>query len=253
MATSNARDIKSVPTLELLAEIKRRLLGAASSDEQKQHKKNIILVGPPGSGKGTQAPVIKDKYELCHLATGDLLRAAVAANTDMGKKAKAVMESGGLVSDDIVIGIISDNIKTPECGKGFILDGFPRTVAQAEALDKMLVEEKAGALSAVIEFKVPDETLVERIVGRLIHPASGRSYHEKFHPPKMAMTDDVTGEPLVRRKDDNAETLKKRLSAFHEQTKPVVDYYASKGLYSPVDADRPAASVKETISSILQG
>lgn len=214
-------------------------------------KKNIILVGPPGSGKGTQAPIIKEKYELCHLATGDLLRAAVAEGTEMGKKAKAVMESGGLVSDDIVIGIIKDNIKTPDCKKGFILDGFPRTVAQAEALDKMLVSEKAGALNAVIEFKIPDEVLVERICGRWIHAASGRSYHEKFAPPKVPGKDDVTGEPLMQRKDDNAATLKSRLVAFHSQTKPVVDYYSKQGLYAPVDANQKSDTVKAAIAAIL--
>ena len=128
-----------------------------------------------------QAPVIKDKYSLCHLATGDLLRAAVAAGTELGKKAKEVMESGGLVSDDLVVGIIQDNISTPECSKGFILDGFPRTVEQAKKLDEMLVDQNAGTIDAVIEFKVPDETLVESICGRLVHPASGRSYHTKFH------------------------------------------------------------------------
>jgi len=214
-------------------------------------KKNIILVGPPGSGKGTQAPIIKDKYSLCHLATGDLLRAAVAAGTEMGKKAKAVMESGGLVSDDIVIGIIKDNIKSPECKKGFILDGFPRTVGQAEALDKMLVSEGAGKLNAVIEFKIPDEVLVERICGRWIHAASGRSYHEKFAPPKVAGKDDVTGEPLMKRKDDNEATLKSRLGAFHAQTKPVVDYYSKQGLYAPVDANQKSDTVKAAIAAIL--
>lgn len=214
-------------------------------------RKNIILVGPPGSGKGTQAPIIKEQHCLCHLATGDLLRAAVAAGTEMGKKAKAVMESGGLVSDDIVIGIIKDNIKSPECKKGFILDGFPRTVAQAEALDKMLVSEKAGKLNAVIEFKIPDEVLVERICGRWIHAASGRSYHEKFAPPKVPGKDDVTGEPLMKRKDDNEATLKSRLGAFHAQTKPVVDYYSKQGLYSPLDANQPSDTVKAAIAAIL--
>ena len=177
-----APDLSSIPTLDLLSEIKARL--------EAPKTKNIVLIGPPGSGKGTQAPIIKDKYSLCHLATGDLLRAAVAAGTEMGKKAKAVMESGGLVSDDIVVGIIKDNIKTPECSKGFILDGFPRTVAQAESLDSMLVSERVGKIDAVLEFKVPDEILVDRICGRLIHAASGRSYHEKFavrpcHPPLL--------------------------------------------------------------------
>jgi len=236
-------DLARASTTDLLAELKRRM--------ESPPKKNIILVGPPGSGKGTQAPLIKDKYKLCHLATGDLLRAAVAAGTEMGKAAKEVMEKGGLVSDEIVIGIIKDNISTPDCGNGFILDGFPRTVVQAEKLDGMLTSEGVGHIDHVIEFKVPDATLVERICGRLIHPASGRSYHEKFHPPKVAGKDDETGEPLVKRKDDNEETLKKRLDAFHKQTKPVVDYYAKQGLYSPVDADRKADSVSATIAAIL--
>jgi len=235
--------LRSVSTLDLLAEVKRRL--------ETPPKKNIILIGPPGSGKGTQAPIIKENYCLCHLATGDLLRAAVAAGTEMGKKAKAVMESGGLVSDDIVVGIIKDNIKSPDCEKGFILDGFPRTVGQAEKLDEMLTSERVGKLDAVIEFKIPDEVLVERICGRLIHAASGRSYHEKFHPPKVPGLDDVTGEPLMKRKDDNEATLKNRLGAFHDQTKPVVDYYAKQGLYSPIDANRKSDTVKAAISAIL--
>jgi len=236
--------LSKVPTLDLLSELKRRL--------EEPQTKNIILIGPPGSGKGTQAPIIKDKWSLCHLATGDLLRAAVAAGTEMGKKAKAVMESGGLVSDDIVVGIIKDNIKSPECEKGFILDGFPRTVPQAQMLDEMLVSERVGKIDAVIEFKVPDEILVDRICGRLIHAASGRSYHEKFAPPKVPGVDDITGEPLTRRKDDNAETLKSRLGAFHKQTKPVVDFYAAKGLYSPVDANQKADTVKGAIAAILK-
>lgn len=215
-------------------------------------KKNIILVGPPGSGKGTQAPIIKEKYSLCHLATGDLLRAAVAAGTEMGKKAKAVMESGGLVSDDIVIGIIKDGVNSTECAKGFILDGFPRTVVQAEKLDEMLESEKLGKIGSVIEFKVPDSILVERICGRLIHPPSGRSYHEKFAPPKVPGVDDVTGEPLVKRPDDNEATLTKRLAAFHAQTKPVVDYYAKQGLYSPIDANQKFDTVKAAIAAILK-
>jgi len=169
----------------------------------------------------------------------------------MGKKAKAVMESGGLVSDDIVVGIIKDNIKSPECKKGFILDGFPRTVGQAKQLDEMLVHENVGNIDSVIEFKVPDQILVDRICGRLIHAPSGRSYHEKFAPPKVAGKDDVTGEPLTRRKDDNADTLKSRLTAFHQQTKPVVDYYAAKGLYSPIDANQKSDTVKAAIAAVL--
>jgi adenylate kinase len=236
-------DLAKVSTVDLLAELKARL--------ETPPTKNIVLIGPPGSGKGTQAPIIKDKYQLCHLATGDLLRAAVAAGTELGKAAKAVMESGGLVSDDLVVGIIKDNIKAPECKNGFILDGFPRTTVQAEKLDDMLVSERVGKIDNVLEFKIPDEVLVERICGRLIHAASGRSYHIKFAPPKVEGKDDETGEPLTKRKDDNEEALKKRLTAFHKETKPVVDYYAKQGLYSPINANQKSETVKAIISAIL--
>jgi len=239
-----AAELKKVSTLDLLAELKRRV--------ETPPGKNIILIGPPGSGKGTQAPIIKDKYCLCHLATGDLLRAAVAEGTEMGKKADEVMKAGGLVSDEIVIGIIKDNIKSPDCSNGFILDGFPRTVPQAVELGKMLESEKVGKIDSVIEFKIPDETLVERICGRMIHAASGRSYHEKFAPPKVPGKDDVTGEPLMKRKDDNEAALTKRLEQFHAQTKPVVDYYSKLGLYAPVDANQKADTVKAAIAAILK-
>ena len=185
------------------------------------------------------------------LSRARALRLSPLVISQLGKKAKAVMESGGLVSDDLVVGIIKDNIKTPECGNGFILDGFPRTTAQAVTLDKMLVDERVGKIDAVLEFKVPDEVLVERICGRLIHAASGRSYHVKFAPPKVEGKDDITGEPLMKRKDDNEDTLRNRLKAFHDQTKPVVDYYAKQGLYSPIDANQKSDTVKSVIAAIL--
>jgi adenylate kinase len=160
-----------------------------------------------GCGKGTQAPKLKRENCLCHLATGDMLRAAVSAGTEMGKKADAVMKSGGLVSDDIVVGIISEAIQQPECRKGFILDGFPRTVAQAQKLDAML-QQRQEQLNAVVNFAIPDSVLLPRVTGRLVHPASGRSYHKLFNPPKVPMKDDVTGDALIQRADDNEQSMK---------------------------------------------
>jgi adenylate kinase len=200
--------------------------------------------------QGTQSPKIKADHCLCHLATGDMLRAAVKANSPNGVRAKAAMESGGLVSDDIVVGIIEEAIKAPECRNGFILDGFPRTVPQAVKLDEML-SAKGVAIDNVLNFEVPDEVLVERVEGRWIHPASGRSYHTKFAPPKVEGKDDFTGELLVKRKDDNAETLKSRLSAFHAQTQPVIDYYAGKNKVTGIDANRKANEVEAQISKTL--
>jgi adenylate kinase len=214
------------------------------------HRVSNVLLGPPGCGKGTQSPIVKDEYCLCHLATGDLLRAAVRDGTDMGKRAKAAMESGALVTDDIVIGIIKDAIKSPECRRGFILDGFPRTVVQAEKLDEMLAISNTE-VDKVVNFNIPDHVLVERISGRRIHVASGRSYHLKFNPPRVADRDDVTGEPLIQRKDDNVATLGARLDAFHKQTQPVIDYYNRKGKLVEVDANAAMNNVTAQIRSSL--
>ena len=199
---------------------------------------NIVLIGPPGSGKGTQAPKIKDDLCLCHLATGDMLRDAVAAGTELGKKAKEIMDRGDLVSDEIVIGLIDDAMKQPECEKGLLLDGFPRTAVQASKLDSML-QNKGKKIDKALEFKVNDEILVERVEGRRIHVPSGRSYHVKFNPPRVEGKDDLTGEDLIQRKDDNAEVLKKRMGAYHGQTAPILEYYRQKSILSSIDAMAP--------------
>ncbi|KAI0974721.1 adenylate kinase-domain-containing protein [Xylaria arbuscula] len=211
----------------------------------------MLLIGPPGAGKGTQAPKIKEKFSCCHLATGDMLRSQVAKKTALGREAKKIMDAGGLVSDEIVIGMIKEELATnTECKGGFILDGFPRTVAQAESLDKMLAE-KDQKLQHAVELQIDDALLVARITGRLVHPASGRSYHQIFNPPKEPMTDDLTGEPLIQRSDDNADALKKRLATYHLQTTPVVGYYKNTGIWKGIDASQEPGQVWNSLLKIF--
>ncbi len=188
----------------------------------------LILLGAPGAGKGTQATFIKEKFNIPQISTGDMLRAAVKAGTQLGLEAKSYMDSGGLVPDEVIIGLVSERIKEADCANGFLFDGSPRTTPQAEAM------KKAGVgIDYVVEIDVPDEAIVERMSGRRSHPASGRTYHVKFNPPKVAGKDDVTGEDLVQRDDDREETVLKRLEVYHSQTKPLVKYYvdwANSGL-----------------------
>jgi adenylate kinase len=182
----------------------------------------LILLGAPGAGKGTQATFICQKYTIPQISTGDMLRAAVKAGTPLGLQAKAVMESGGLVSDDLIINLVKERIAQADCVNGFLFDGFPRTIPQADAMKAAGVK-----LDYVLEIDVPFEAIIERMSGRRSHPASGRTYHITFNPPKVAGVDDVTGEPLVQRADDQEETVQKRLQVYSDQTRPLVDYYAN--------------------------
>lgn len=217
----------------------------------------MILFGPPGAGKGTHGPKIEEALDIPQLSTGDMLRAAVAAQTEVGKKAQDLMKAGKLVNDEIVIGIIKDRIQEPDCAKGFILDGFPRTVAQAKAVDKLLA---AGCekVNSVISLDIPDSVLEERICGRWIHKSSGRSYHVKFNPPKSlggaaptkdTMKDDQTGEPLMQRPDDTAEALKTRLSSYHGETVPILTHY--KPVVTKVNANQKIDVVWKEIAAVI--
>jgi adenylate kinase len=182
----------------------------------------LILLGAPGAGKGTQANYIKEKYGIPQISTGDMLRAAVKAGTPLGVAAKKIMDAGGLVSDDIIINLVKERIKEADCAKGFLFDGFPRTIPQAQAM-----KDAGIAIDFVVEIDVADSDVVQRMSGRRVHPASGRTYHMVFNPPKVAGKDDVTGDDLVQRPDDVEDTVLKRLSVYHEQTQPLVEYYTA--------------------------
>lgn len=184
----------------------------------------LILLGGPGAGKGTQANYIKEKYNIPQISTGDMLRAQIKAGTELGMKAKAIMDAGGLVSDDIIIGMVKARLAEDDCKNGYLFDGFPRTIPQAEAM------KAAGVpIDFVVEIDVPDEEIIKRMSGRRVHVASGRTYHVVFNPPKVAGKDDVTGEDLIQRDDDKEETVKKRLDVYHAQTEPLVKYYGDWG------------------------
>lgn len=211
----------------------------------------LILLGPPGAGKGTQAKEISTRFGIPQLSTGDMLRAAVKAGSDVGKKAKAIMEAGKLVSDDIVIGIIEERIAQTDCGQGFILDGFPRTLMQAAALDKLL-NAKGLKLDHVIEMRVNDEVLVDRISGRYSCTKCGAGYHDTFQKPKVAgHCDKCDSTTFTRRPDDNAETVKTRLMAYYRETSPLIGYYFAKGVLKPVDGMAPIEAVTKEIAGVL--
>ncbi|MCA0244503.1 MAG: adenylate kinase [Proteobacteria bacterium] len=195
----------------------------------------LILLGAPGAGKGTQATQICKKYGIPQISTGDMLRAAVKAGTALGQAAKKVMDSGGLVSDDIIIGLVKERIAQPDCANGFLFDGFPRTIPQADAMKTAGVK-----LDVVLEIDVPDQAIIERMSGRRAHLPSGRTYHVKFNPPKVDGKDDVTGEPLIQRDDDQEETVRKRLDVYQKQTRPLVDYYAKWAASGDAQAPRYA-------------
>jgi len=226
-------------------------------------RKIMILFGAPGAGKGTQAPKIYDEIGIPQLSTGDMLREVRTADTPLGRTVKSLMDSGGLVTDEIVINIIKERITYEDCNNGFILDGFPRTLKQATALDEMLAGT-GECVSQVVAFEIPDSVLEERICGRWIHKASGRSYHVKFAPPKSMQTDaagkvipetmkdDQTGDALMQRADDTAEALKNRLNSYHLQTVPILDHYAPKGIVRRVDANQPMNNVWTQVQAALK-
>lgn len=216
---------------------------------------HIILLGPPGAGKGTQSHFIKERFNIPQISTGDMLRQAVKDNTALGRKAKFIMETGGLVPDDIIINLVKERISQKDCSRGFLLDGFPRTLAQAKALKLSGVD-----VDHIVEIELADDEIVKRLSGRWIHPDSGRVYHNETNPPRTPGKDDVTGDPLIQRDDDNENTIRKRLSVYHTQTAPVVSYYMSMSAtdktssikFAKVDGTQPPLAVFEQIKSALE-
>lgn len=213
----------------------------------------LVLLGPPGAGKGTQAARIKDEYKIAHLSTGDMLRGAIAAGTEIGKQAKVVMDAGNLVSDEIIVGLVGERIEDQDCANGFLLDGFPRTLAQAEALDGLLVK-KGLSLNATVEFAVDDDALIERISGRYACSSCGAGYHDTFQKPRVEGVCDICGsEEFSRRSDDTADAVRTRLGSYHSQTAPLLPYYRDKGVLRTVDGMRDIDEVTRQIFKEISG
>jgi adenylate kinase len=219
-------------------------------------KMRLILLGGPGAGKGTQANFVKERYQIPQISTGDMLRAAVKAGTELGKKAKEYMDAGKLVPDDVIIGLVKERIQEPDCEKGFLFDGFPRTIPQADAM-----KDAGVPIEAVVDINVPDEEIIKRMSGRRAHLPSGRTYHIVFNPPKVEGKDDITGEPLIQRDDDKEETVRKRLEVYHDQTEPLVDYYkkwresgdAKAPQYLRIEGVGKVEGIRDSIYAALDG
>ncbi len=211
---------------------------------------NLMVFGAPGAGKGTQAKFLVEKYGIPQISTGDMLRAAIVEKTAMGMEAKRYMDAGELVPDSTIIGIIEERLAKEDCQKGFILDGFPRTLAQAEALDELL-EKQGKKIDKVLSFEVPDELIIKRIAGRRVCPKCGASYHVEFNPPKAEGICDACGSELIIRKDDNEETVKNRLSNYHSQTAPLVDFYKNKGVFAQIDGSQKLEKVTQDMFAKL--
>lgn len=207
---------------------------------------NLMFLGPPGAGKGTVASRLSEEKDIPHISTGDIFRAAIRDETDLGKKVKAILDRGDLVPDELTVSLVRERLDQPDAGKGYILDGFPRTIGQAEALDAFSKLEK------VLNFQISDEEVVKRLSGRRIHKPSGRTYHVEFNPPKAPGKDDVTGEDLIQRPDDTKEAIENRLDVYKKQTAPLIDYYEKKGILIDVDATGSPSEVYESVAEIVE-
>lgn len=236
-----ADQLEKISTVDLLNELKRRYACLSKPDGR------YIFLGAPGSGKGTQSQNLKKSHCYCHVSTGDLFREAVEKNTKSGNRIKQIMNEGKLVDDETVLELVDKKLQSPQCRKGFILDGFPRNMKQAEELNKMLAKHQTP-LNGVFYFNAPDDVLTQRLTGRLIHKPSGRIYHKIFNPPKKAFADDVTGEPLIQRTDDNEEIVKKRLVIYKNETAPLIEYYKSKNILVDLDATKSPTDIEKSIS-----